>query len=201
MGRAFNEKDKEQIKQRLLDAGKELFSQYGLKKTSVEEITKKAGISKGAFYSFYRMKELLLWDIFNIFEETYRTNVMQMFKQGPLTRKILTEFLYQMYIIVEEEPLFKKFLSGSEYTELLRVLPDETIAEHLEDDSDFSIGLIQGLKEAGVSLPSDVKTTAAMIRSMFFISLHKTEIGNGYDEGVRLLCELTAAGFRFQEDK
>ncbi len=201
MGRAFNEKEKEQIKHRLLDAGRELFTQYGLKKTSVEEITKKAGISKGAFYSFYSMKELLLWDIFNSFEEAYRENVMQMFTQVPLTRRILTEFLYQMYIIVEEEPLFKKFLNGSDYADLLQVLPEETVAEHLEGDSDFSISLIQGLKNAGVSLPSDIETTAAMIRSMFFISLHKAEIGDGYDEGVRLLCELTAAGFGFQEDK
>ncbi len=46
MPKAFSEREKELLTQRLLEQGYRLFSAYGLKKTNVEEIAQAAGISK-----------------------------------------------------------------------------------------------------------------------------------------------------------
>ncbi|MGH2331574.1 TetR/AcrR family transcriptional regulator [Thermoanaerobacter mathranii] len=43
---------------RLIAAAKECLQKYGVKKTSVEQLTKMAGISKGSFYIFYGSKEI-----------------------------------------------------------------------------------------------------------------------------------------------
>ncbi len=45
----------------ILEAAKELFARYGLKKTTVEDIAAKAKIGKGTIYSYFKSKE-------NIFE-------------------------------------------------------------------------------------------------------------------------------------
>jgi AcrR family transcriptional regulator len=54
-----NEKNDKEI--RILEAAKDLFSRYGLRKTSIEEIAKSAGLGKGTVYLYFRSKE----DIFD----------------------------------------------------------------------------------------------------------------------------------------
>lgn len=58
MPRSFSEREKEHINKRLKDSCKESWVQYGYKKTSVDELCKQAGISKGAFYLFLNRKKL-----------------------------------------------------------------------------------------------------------------------------------------------
>ncbi len=45
---------------RIIQAALELFTQKGFEKTSVESITRKAGVAKGTFYNFFEKKEDVL---------------------------------------------------------------------------------------------------------------------------------------------
>jgi len=63
MARSFTEREKENIKKSLQEACKQSWTQYGYKKTSVDDLCKKAGISKGAFYLFFESKEALFCDL------------------------------------------------------------------------------------------------------------------------------------------
>ena len=44
-------------RERLLESAKTLFSQRGYYATSVEDIVESAGLSKGAFYFYFKSKE------------------------------------------------------------------------------------------------------------------------------------------------
>lgn len=63
MARSFSEREKENIRKSLIEICKQNWTQYGYKKTSVDEICKQAGISKGAFYLFFESKEALFCEI------------------------------------------------------------------------------------------------------------------------------------------
>ena len=63
MARSFTEREKENIKRSLQEACKQSWTQYGYKKTSVDELCKQAGISKGAFYLFFESKEALFCQV------------------------------------------------------------------------------------------------------------------------------------------
>ena len=63
MARSFTEREKENIKRSLQEACKQSWTQYGYKKTSVDDLCKQAGISKGAFYLFFESKEALFCDL------------------------------------------------------------------------------------------------------------------------------------------
>ena len=52
MARSFTEREKENIKRSLREACKQSWTRYGYKKTSVDDLCRQAGISKGAFYLF-----------------------------------------------------------------------------------------------------------------------------------------------------
>ncbi len=63
MARSFTEREKENIKRSLQDACKQSWTQYGYKKTSVDDLCKQVGISKGAFYLFFESKESLFCEV------------------------------------------------------------------------------------------------------------------------------------------
>ena len=63
MSRSFTEREKENIKRSLREACKQSWTQYGYKKTNVDELCKQVGISKGAFYLFFESKEALFCDV------------------------------------------------------------------------------------------------------------------------------------------
>lgn len=61
-----NEQRKEQSKinkEKIIEAGKRLVLDKGYDNVSVSEITKKAGVSKGAFYIHYKTKDDLIQDL------------------------------------------------------------------------------------------------------------------------------------------
>ena len=60
MPKAFGAHEKELINARLLEHGYELFSQYGLKKTSIEELAVASGISKAALLYFLSIQRSAL---------------------------------------------------------------------------------------------------------------------------------------------
>lgn len=72
MARSFTEREKENIKKGLQDACKQSWTQYGYKKTSVDELCREAGISKGAFYLFFESKEALFCEVLCSVQEQIR---------------------------------------------------------------------------------------------------------------------------------
>uniref|UniRef100_N2APK8 HTH tetR-type domain-containing protein n=1 Tax=Eubacterium plexicaudatum ASF492 TaxID=1235802 RepID=N2APK8_9FIRM len=63
MARSFTEREKENIKRSLQEACKQSWTQYGYKKTSVDDLCRQVGISKGAFYLFFESKESLFCEV------------------------------------------------------------------------------------------------------------------------------------------
>ncbi|MEK4563784.1 TetR/AcrR family transcriptional regulator [Alkalihalobacillus sp. FSL R5-0424] len=64
MAKGFTEQQKVTIHNRLLVECKESWQRYGFKKTSIDDICKSVGISKGAFYIFFDAKEALFYQTF-----------------------------------------------------------------------------------------------------------------------------------------
>lgn len=63
MARSFTEREKNNIRRNLREICKRYWTQYGYKKTSVDDLCKQAGISKGAFYLFFESKEALFCEV------------------------------------------------------------------------------------------------------------------------------------------
>lgn len=63
MARSFSEREREHIRNHLMELCGQSWARYGYRKTSVDELCKKAGISKGAFYIFFESKEALFCEV------------------------------------------------------------------------------------------------------------------------------------------
>jgi AcrR family transcriptional regulator len=191
MPRGFTEPEKEKIRARLMDNGRRLFEIYGIRKTNVEELTEAAGISKGAFYSFYPSKEELFMDILEEIEEEVRGELMRnAFREGQTYKEGFKAFLKTALATVTDYPFFKN-LTGSEYNYLVRKLPEERIKAHLLSDG---AAVSQFLFTSGLGDVITVKDpilVANVLRSLFFVTMHKAEIGeDSYEETLDLLIEM-----------
>lgn len=63
MPKAFSEEEKEQIKNQILETAVELFHDKGTKSINIQELTRRAGIAQGSFYSFWNDKDALIMDV------------------------------------------------------------------------------------------------------------------------------------------
>ncbi len=191
MPKGFTEREKELIREALLEKGREIFERYGLKKTNIEDLTQAVGISKGAFYLFYESKEALFMDILEGFERDFRGKIFDAVYESNLSsREKLTRVLREALMMWDSYPLLRSF-SREEYDFLQRKLPQERVEEHLRMDNSFVENFISKWNQNGQLIPHDPVVVAGLMKALFFVSLHKEDFGSdAYPGTMELLIQI-----------
>ena len=193
MPKAFTEQEKDAIRSQMRGKGKRLFEKQGIKKTSVNELAQAVGISKGAFYLFYASKEELLMEILEALEADFRTRIFD-FSISPKSnaRALLAKLFRDALVTWDEYPLLKNF-SMTDYEYLARKLPPERVQTHVRRDHEFTDELIKRIKREGIAVKASPRVISNMMKSLFFVSLHRDDLGGeAYVETMEILADLIA---------
>lgn len=193
MPKAFSDQEKETIRAQMRAKGKKLFEKHGLKKTSVDELTEAVGISKGAFYLFYESKEELFMEILESFEKEIQTTILEfVIHPNAEARKNVSSMLKSFLLKWDAYPLLKNF-SKSDFDYLVRKIPAERALQHANSDEEFTEQLIKKIKREGISVKASPRIVGNLIKSLFFLSLHREDMGNAaYEESMNVLIDLVA---------
>ena len=193
MPKGFSEKEKELIRSKLLQKGREYFEKYGLRKTSVEDLTRAAGISKGAFYIFFDSKEELFLEILEAFEADFREGLFgYAFQPGTPARESFKNLLRTALVSWDRYPLLKSF-DKEEFEYLVRKIPPERVQAHVNRDDAFVGEFMEKWKREGRTMRGDPQTVSGLMKALFFVSLHKDDFGKDvYPETMELLINLVA---------
>lgn len=186
MPKAYTEEEKKQIKERLKEEALACMSQYGIRKTTVDEIVKRVNIPKGTFYLFYGSKEMLLFDALNDID--YKIHAMILKEMEHLGNCFnvdnLTDLFFNIYKFADRN-IPRCIMVGSEMEVLFRKLPKEALAEHFSyDDKNMELvmQLIPQAKE------KNIEYFSGAFRAIFMSMMYKKEIGEKiYDEVLRIL--------------
>lgn len=194
MPKAFTEHERELIGKRLLEQGYRLFSTFGLKKANVEEIATAAGISKGAFYSFYDSKESLFMDVVEQVEVRIRQEVLAAIDlSGPSPRARLFVVLTKAFALFRTMPILQ-FFTGGDFDLLFRRIPAERLQEHLARDRAFFEELIARCQSAGIPIRAQSERIMGLLYLAVLAILHEDDLGrNDFGGSTDLLLELVAA--------
>lgn len=134
MPRAFTAVEKETIHERLMEAGRDCFTRYGLRKTTIEDLTGPAGIAKASFYLFFDSKEALYAEI--MFEEMpamMRRIAEASYEKTDDTREGLVLLMQAVVREIETNPFSKVLLNQPEELErLARTLDFDGILERAQ---------------------------------------------------------------------
>jgi AcrR family transcriptional regulator len=193
MPKGFSEREKTLIRAQLLAKGRELFATQGVRKANVEDLTRAANISKGAFYLFYNSKEELFFEILAQFEDEYHARLLEAAaRPGASPRQRVNDMLTQAFAAWRTNPLFTNF-NQEEYAYVLRKLPEELVQVNLNKDEIFVEQLLGLWREQGVQVECDPALFLGLMRALFFMSLHEQDFGPGaYPDVIAFFIDLLA---------
>lgn len=186
MPKTFSENERACIKERLIQEATQCLKLFGLRKTTVDELVKRAHIPKGTFYLFYESKERLFFDVFTAYHDELHADALK--RLAMLTRPVdpeqVTELIFDLYRKIEDSFLYQ-FMMNGDLELLMRKLPQEAVDAHvLKDDISIEtlISLAPGLR------PEDVKAFSAALRAIFLSMLYKREIGeDAFDDALKIM--------------
>lgn len=192
----FSDAERERIRERLLDAGRDLFAQYGLQKTTVSELAERAGIATGTFYSFFDSKERLYYEIILAKSEDAFARMTAAVEAEEDPEAATRAFLQEAIAIVEDDPLLRNLVYGDGRDRLLRAIPDDELAGAKDQKAALLAPYIERWQDEGVVRSGDPETLALAVQSAGFVVAHRDEFENETEyEAVRdALVDMVAAG-------
>ena len=184
MPKCYSPQERDYIRKRLKEEAASCLMQYGVRKTTVDELVQRVNIPKGTFYLFYKTKELLLFEvILEQHDQMEKTMMQKISRLDPkhMDCEALTTMLFQFYKMAEKLPIL---LNPREVELLARKLPAEILAQHMGHDTD----MIEQLLKRFPLKNNNPQSLSAAFRAIYMATLHEKEIGSEhYDEALKLL--------------
>ena len=179
MPRHFTNEEKLVIEEKLLSAAKELFIQYGVSKTTISDITNRAGVGKGTFYLFYKSKGdiyvRLYWDEWVIIHDEIDAKYLG--KKGRL-EDLIVDYIYE-----NRRQLFSHPIIANIYErDALAIISDKATNNRIASFAELAKGrliiIIKSWLEAN-DIDCDVSpdVLSGMMRSVTYLTYHKDEVG------------------------
>ena len=176
MPRAFTDTERDAIRERLLAAGKDLFARRGIRATTVEQLARAAGVSKGAFYLFYPSKEALFFAMVEEVETAMQARLKHQVAAAP--HDALRLLLRASLQARDDNPLFDVAIS-EEAVAVMRTMAPEEQEAFLRRDVEMTEAIAAHLAAAGAGITVSPEVLAGLLRAMVFVGMHREDIGAG----------------------
>ncbi|MFD0871735.1 MULTISPECIES: TetR/AcrR family transcriptional regulator [Paenibacillus] len=163
-----NLEQSQQTIQKLMKSGVELFSRKGYSNTSIDQIVKHAGYSKGGFYAHFNSKEEFLLKIIKDGIDFYFDDLKSALEHKE--RNLLENFLnYSLRLVNEayEQGASLLLIQGCMNSNDLPMVKDRLITQ-MEEWRQFLARFIQVMKDEGIAKsPLDARTLSTACMAIF----------------------------------
>lgn len=192
-------KEKDKKYQALFDVALELFSIYGYKKTTVDDVAQRLSMSKGNLYFYVKNKRDLYEKTINHALVRWKAHVaMEMEREEDLVQRFRTMALSSISY-VETNPQLRKILIND--PSIFTLAADE---DRFRDTNLDAMKIMKGLLEEGIRkkvfYPVDVDHITEYLFSVYIMFLIKRYIksdGSSSETMFREGLELTLRGLRY----
>lgn len=184
MAVAFTENEKIIIRKKLIQAAEECLEKYGVRKTTVDQLVKMAGISKGAFYLFFDSKEILFFEVLENFQKQIFQDILQEVDATKARDKQLFVEVMLSLILKVKKSFLINIIKTNELELIFRKLPEEVLLKHDDFDETIAENLIS---KFNLNNKIDKFVMTAALRTIFMALLHEKEIGIYFDEALKIL--------------
>jgi AcrR family transcriptional regulator len=193
MPKIFRDQDREAIRKSLIEAGREQFRRYGLKRTPVDDLAREAGIAKGTFYHFFESKEDLFLEICDDEEKRLAGRVLEILQSHADARDALKAVMDFSLEFLQQDSLLARLRESGEFGLLSRGVGREKLEKHLENDVGVASTLIAEMRARGATPRVSAEVLAAVLRAVVLLSFHQREIGEAlYGSAMELITAAIA---------
>ncbi|MFF4417823.1 TetR/AcrR family transcriptional regulator [Streptosporangium sp. NPDC001559] len=195
MAIAFTTEEKARITRVLLDAGEELFTTQGLKKTSLEELVAPAGIAKGSFYSFFDSKESLYLEIMLRRAPKVAAHIAAALDDPP-GEESLVAVMHAITGVLTGDPLYRRLLTRPDELEMVtrRVGPEQIARVAPQVITPLLDHLAAGQRSGVVVADIPPETLVGVIRGVGLIVLNRDRFGPAYEAVLEATIRTLARG-------
>jgi AcrR family transcriptional regulator len=173
----FSDKKRTYIRNELLDTGRELFARYGLKKTTISDLTEPVGIANGTFYQFFDSKEALYLELLEEEgEELAEQFIAESFEQYEEPKAAIEAFILAVMDEIETNPLIHQIVIEDELGRLRDDFSEKELQDEQERDIAYFLPYVEAWYEQGEIEGPSPEIIAHAIRSVTFLTLHKEDI-------------------------
>lgn len=125
---------KTQRRAQILASATELFVKHGYRRTTVEDVARNAGVSKGTVYLYFKSKAEILVHAIAMEKRHYMRHLIPVFEEGLTGRERLRRWLQMALALSTEMPLISRLVGGDSEMQL-------ALDEWDADDRDRWMGL------------------------------------------------------------
>lgn len=192
----FSELEKNHIRERLIEVGREHFSARGLKKTSLEDLTRPAGIAKSSFYAFFESKEALYLELIMIERRRIAEELSAASPVAGDAREEIRRLLRAIIGKIEEGALTRRVITHpEEWRRVLRRVSAERAGENLAESTLVTLSFLGEAQESGEIIDASPEVIAGVFRAVVTLTTHKDDIGRDvYPEVLEMVIDFVAAG-------
>ena len=197
MPKIYSEEEKKLIIEKLKHEANILMQEKGVKKTTVDELVKRAGIPKGTFYLFYPSKEMLLFDVSQDFHEQVDKYIEEgifkilQTKNKSLQNPDLSDCVEELTDVIlgameiTYNSCLSVLLNPESMNLILSKLPPDVLDKHRESDGDICDGFFKAIAdEKGIN----VEALTGSFMMIIFGGMYKTVIGTeNWKESMRIV--------------
>ena len=181
---AFTEYETEQLRKTLLKEARRCAVTLGMKKTSVDQLTKAVGIAKGSFYKFYESKEMLFLAVLeNVHSELYEVADRALSENVGLSASERAAKATLAVCKRLSDTGDMAFIE-SDAKLLLQRLPEDVKSVHYHDDETH---IRQLLEKYDLAPKRGISLAAATVRGLILTVSHKEQIGELYPQVLETL--------------
>lgn len=195
MARAFPEDQRNNIRSALISTGSRLFTQQGLRKTSVDELVHIVGIAKGSFYNFFESKEDLCFAILHEEGQTNARKLADAASSKQTGADGLSKYLSALLLPTESNKLLTSLLHRGELELLASKVNPARLADHYARDGEEAQRVLATFLGYRARQIWSSKVVGGLFRALSLAAEHKEEIGTDIlPDVVSVLSQLIAKG-------
>jgi AcrR family transcriptional regulator len=197
----FTDEERRQIREDLIDAGRELFSKYGLQKTTVRELTEAVGIAKGTFYRFFDSKEDLYVEVLMRDRERIAGPILEDLSAMEDTREAVAHLLDVVVDEMESNPLMRQVFLERELDSFLRGVSDQKFEEAVGQGMGLLTPVLDQWEASGDLRPIDREVLAGVLRAVVLGYVQTEDLDEAHRQEIRdELVDVVATGLTTHRD-
>lgn len=178
MPRAHTPAERERIRERLLQAGRDGFTRVGLAKLTIAELAGDAGIGKGSFYQFFPSKEELFLAVQEQEEAAFKAALVRELERAGSGRAAVRTLLVATATRLDEHPFLRRLLDPDTLSGLTLRVPAERLAAHQAADRAYFVELLRAWQRRGWLRP-EVEPGVAfdVLTAVFAVAMQRELLG------------------------
>ncbi|MFP8952515.1 TetR/AcrR family transcriptional regulator [Natrialbaceae archaeon A-arb3/5] len=174
--KGFSDDDRERIRDELVAEGQSLFSQFGLERTRIKDITDAVGIGTSTFYQFFDSKEELYGEVLLREHQQFRAEIDDAVENADSVREQIRATLQTMFVEVDSSPLIYRLIVEGELRSLQANMSEEEKEALVDQIYGNPLEQIEAWTEHPQFRHDDPRTVNTLLRNLIFTSRSRNVI-------------------------